>query len=43
MPKPIPEHELKAIEAVLNAHPDGVSRTSIAEALSNLIVESSRR
>lgn len=34
MPKPVPEAELKAIEDVLRAHPDGISRSDIAEALS---------
>ncbi|MBX9690157.1 MAG: hypothetical protein K2X81_20660 [Candidatus Obscuribacterales bacterium] len=33
MPKPSPEDELKAIEDVLKAHPGGVSRQFIAEAL----------
>jgi Fic family protein len=37
MPKPVPEKELKAIEDVLKAHPDGVSRTFIAEALSDKV------
>jgi DNA-binding HxlR family transcriptional regulator len=37
MPKPVPEEELKAIEDVLKAHPGGVSRTFIAEALSEMV------
>lgn len=40
MPKPVPEEELKAIESVLNAHPNGVSRAFIAKALRD---EGSRR
>ncbi|MGH9550356.1 MAG: Fic family protein [Terriglobales bacterium] len=37
MPKPVPEKELRAIEDVLKAHPKGVSRISIAEALSEQV------
>lgn len=33
MPKPVPEEKLKAIENVLKAHPEGVPRSFIAEAL----------
>ena len=37
MPKPVPEEELKAIEVVLKAHPDGISRIFIGEALSKKV------
>lgn len=37
MPKPIPEEELRAIEEILKAHPDGASRNFIAEALGKRI------
>lgn len=37
MPKPVPEEELKAIEDVLKAYPDGISRTAIAKALSEKV------
>lgn len=33
MPKPVPEDKLKAIENILKAHSEGVSRSFIAEAL----------
>jgi Fic family protein len=37
MPKPVPEEELKAIEHVLKAHPEGLSRTSIAADLTKKV------
>ncbi|HEY9790647.1 MAG TPA: Fic family protein [Candidatus Obscuribacterales bacterium] len=37
MPRPIPERELKAIEEVLNAHPEGITFSFIAEALGNKV------
>jgi Fic/DOC family len=37
MPKPVPEAELKAIEDVLRAHPNGISRSDIAESLSERV------
>ncbi len=37
MPKPVPEEELKAIEDVLKAHPGGISRAFIAEALNEKV------
>ena len=33
MPRPVPQAELKAIEDVLRAHPDGIPRSNIAESL----------
>jgi hypothetical protein len=37
MPKRTPEEELRAIEEVLKEHPNGVSRTAIADALGKLV------
>jgi Fic/DOC family len=37
MPKPVPEEELKVIEGVLRAHPEGLTRTSIAGALTEKV------
>jgi hypothetical protein len=33
MPKPVPKEDLEAIEAVLQAHPQGIPRVFIADAL----------